>query len=133
MIKVHINADGKYPIDRKRIRRTVTKFLESKRITGNIQVSISVVGDRKMKFLNENYKKHQGTTDVLSFPYSLMDPVTYTKDFIFPKNEGMILGDIIVSYPEARKRAMKRGKMVDDVIDFLIDHGLKHLTGEHHD
>ena len=133
MIKVHINADGKYPIDRKRIRKTVTKFLENKRITGNIQVSISVVGDRKMKFLNENYKKHQGTTDVLSFPYSLMDPVTYTKDFIFPKDQGMILGDIIVSYPEARKRAMKRGKMVDDVIDFLIDHGLKHLTGEHHD
>ena len=133
MIKVHINADGKYPVNRKRIRASVVTFLENKRITGNVQVSISIVGDRKMKFLNETYKKHLGTTDVLSFPYSIMDPVTHTKGFVFPKDEGMILGDLIVSYPEARKRAMKRGKLVDDVIDFLIDHGLKHLTGQHHD
>jgi len=132
MIKAHINADGKYPVNRGRIRALVTKFLDSKRITGDVQVSISIVGDRKMKLLNEKYKSHIGTTDVLSFPYSALDPITHTKGFVFPSDEGMILGDIIVSYPEARKRAMKRGKLVDDVIDFLIEHGLKHLTGEHH-
>ncbi|MFC1653304.1 rRNA maturation RNase YbeY [Patescibacteria group bacterium] len=133
MLKVHIKADGKYPIDRKRIRSLVSSVMEEKRISGDIQLSIFVVGDRKMTYFNETYKKHKGTTDVLSFPYSDMDSETYKPGFEYPPDEGMILGDIVISYPEARKRAMKRGKMVDDVIDFLVDHGLKHLMGEHHD
>ncbi|OGV92792.1 rRNA maturation RNase YbeY [Microgenomates group bacterium RIFCSPLOWO2_01_FULL_47_10] len=132
-IKVFVKADGKYPVDRKRIRTRVGLVLAEKRISGPVQVSVWIVGDRKMTYYNENFKKHAGTTDVLSFPYSELDPESRTPGFIMSPELGLILGDIIISYPEARKRAMKRGKMVDEVVDFLVEHGLRHLTGEHHD
>jgi probable rRNA maturation factor len=131
-IKVFIRTDGKYPVDRKRIRARVALVLQEKRISGPVQLSVRIVGDRKMTFFNEHYKGHQGTTDVLSFPYSELDPVTKTPDFVTAPAFGLVLGDIVVSYPEARRRAMKRGKMVDEVVDFLVEHGLRHLTGEHH-
>lgn len=133
LVKVHIKADGKYPIDRKSIRARVASVLLEKGITGATQVSVWIVGDRKMTYYNENFKKHKGTTDVLSFPYSNMDPENQTPEFMQASELGLILGDIIVSYPEARRRAMKRGKMVDEVVCFLVEHGLRHLTGEHHE
>lgn len=133
MVKVHIKADGKYPVDRKMIRERVVSVLEEKRITGGVQVSVWIVGDRKMTYYNENFKKHKGTTDVLSFPYSNMDPENLTPGFVMAPEFGLILGDIIVSYPEAQRRAMKRGKLVDEVVCFLVEHGVRHLTGEHHD
>lgn len=133
MVKIHIKADGKYPVDRKSIRARVVSVLAEKGITEPTQVSVWVVGDRKMTYYNETFKKHAGTTDVLSFPYSDMDPENRTPGFVQASEFGLILGDIIVSYPEARRRAMKRGKMVDEVVNFLVEHGLRHLTGEHHE
>lgn len=133
LVKVHIKADGKYPIDRKSIRERVAAVLLEKGVVGATQVSVWIVGDRKMTYYNENFKKHKGTTDVLSFPYSDMDPENQTPEFMQASELGLILGDIIVSYPEARRRAMKRGKLVDEVVCFLVEHGLRHLTGEHHE
>lgn len=95
----------------------------------DIQVDISIVGTRKIKVLNESELKHEGTTDVLSFPqherHNLHD---------FPMPEGMAphLGDIVISFPAAVDNARRFGKKVDDQICFFVEHGLMHLLGYHH-
>ena len=43
------------------------------------------------------------------------------------------LGDIIVSYPQAVVEAMDEEKLVDVKIGELVEHGLLHLLGEHHE
>ena len=85
--------------------------------------------------LNEGLMKHQGVTDVLSFPQ--LDPEQPEKDFTeHPKNEPNFprqLGDIVVCFPETVNEAKKLGRMVDDQMCFLVEHGLLHLLGFHHD
>jgi probable rRNA maturation factor len=85
-----------------------------------------------MATLNKKYRGKIGTTDVLSFPTH--DPSQEIDEggfFNAPEN-GLVLGDIIVSYPMAIKEAMQKNMMVDDVIAGLVEHGLMHLLGIHH-
>jgi len=84
-----------------------------------------------MKTLNKKYRNLDKTTNVLSFPFH--DP-TQPADtaFIESPDDVLRLGDIVISFPEARDMAIKDNKLVDDEIVFLALHGLDHLMGKHH-
>jgi len=128
MIKVLVKTESHYPVDKKRIENTIIKGLALK-ITRDAEVSVTIVGNRKMRFLNRTYRQKDATTDVLSFP------LTESKEsvaFIDFPDRILRLGDIVISYPEAVAEAIEENKMVDDMIDFLILHGLDHLLGIHH-
>lgn len=128
MIKVLISADSKYPLDRKRIRTLVSDFLKEQGVTTEMSVGVSVVGDRKMKTLNKKYLKRDETTDVLSF-----SQFEGREGFVEPPDAEAHLGDVVVSYPQAVRQALERNILVDSELDFLIQHGLLHLLGIHHD
>lgn len=133
MVQVNIKADSKFPVDRKRIRLLVRRVLKDKGISSDADVSIAIVGDRKMRQLNSTYKKRNETTDVLSFPYTETGGVGREEaGFVTAEEVGLQLGDIVVSYPQAVKQAMEGNRLVDDKVDFLIEHGLNHLLGIHH-
>jgi probable rRNA maturation factor len=134
MIQIDLSVGSRYPVGRKAIRSCVLRVLSEQGVT-EAEVSISIVGSRKMILLNEGLMKHKGVTDVLSFPQH--DPEQPEKDFSEPVKDApqlpIHLGDIVVCFPEAVKQAAKKGKMVDDQICFLVEHGLMHLLGHHHD
>jgi len=131
--RLEIQADSRYPIDRKRIRLLVDAVLVREGVNFPVTVSLAVVGNRKMKLLNRQYHETEGTTDVLSFPY--LDPLSNHDlgQFVVPDEAGRVLGDMVISYPEAVRQAREKGVLVDEEIDFLLEHGLKHLLGQHHD
>jgi len=89
------------------------------------------IGDRRMRELNNNYRKLDATTDVLSFPQH--DPSQPMKPFVEMPDGILRLGDIVVSYPEAVREATEDNTMVDDKIIELVLHGLEHLLGNHHE
>lgn len=129
MIKVNFYIGSRYPVSRKKLRKTVEDLLKKHNVD-HAQVDVSVVGARKIQTLNETRLKHKGTTDVLSFPHhdkKQLDEVP------LPKEVPPHLGDIVISFPEAVKVAKKFGKRVDDQICFYLEHGLMHLLGYHHD
>lgn len=98
MITVLFKTESHFPVDAQAIKDAVTKSLDL-RVQSDTEVSISIVGDRRMKMLNSLYRKIETTTDVLSFPQN--DPSQPTTPFV-PPPDGMIrLGDIVVSYPQA--------------------------------
>lgn len=131
MIKVHIKADSRYPVDRKRVRVVVQKFLEEEmKVNSDMEIGVMVVGNRKMRELNKQYLKRDETTDVLSF--SQTEEVKGL-GFVEPKGEGLYLGDLVVSWPVAKRQALERQTTIDEEIEFLIQHGLLHLMGIHHD
>jgi probable rRNA maturation factor len=133
MVNVQIRSDSRYPLDRKRVRALVERFLAAQRVTSQVVVSILVIGKRQMQQINRTYHGEDVATDVLSFPY--LDPLS-SKDegkFVIANVEETPLGDIAVCYPVAVKEAARKGLLVDDEIDFLIEHGLNHLLGKHHD
>lgn len=95
-------------------------------VSGHVEVSVSIVGDRKMKVLNKKYRQKDGTADVLSF--------SQTQGEWAKTPDGVLrLGDVIISFPQARKNAREKETLVDEEIDFLLRHGLLHLLGIHHD
>lgn len=138
MISVLVYTESRFPADRKLIRQFVEDYL-AKKISGAIEISISVVGDRKMKTLNAKYRETDETTDVLSFP--LDDPaapnredmrVGFSPDKSAP-DKVLRLGDVVVSYPQAVMEAAEANRMVNQKLEELIAHGLDHLLGIHHE
>ena len=122
-----IAADSRYPFDRKRIREALAKTLEEQdMIKGAVKVSLSVVGERKIRELEKKYFKEDKVTDVLSFP--LQEGEIMPEDF-----DGVNLGDIVICYPQAKRQALQWNRIMDEEIEFLACHGLLHLLGIHHD
>jgi probable rRNA maturation factor len=122
-VTVEIFGESRYKFDRKKIRETVEKTLTSHGVSGEAEVCVMIVGERKMTTLHKKYMKEDGPTDVLSFP---LEGVNYPDDVLR-------LGDVVVCYPVAVKQAGEENMMVDDKISFLVEHGCLHLLGIHHE
>lgn len=129
MITVNFFIGSRYPVNRQLLRQRVKDVLAKNQID-HAQVDVSIVGQRKIQTLNEEKMKHQGPTDVLSFPHHEKQQLT---DVPLPEKVPPHLGDIVISFPEAVKTARKFGKRVDDQLAFYLEHGLMHLLGYHHD
>ena len=128
---VEIHGDSRYPVDRKIIRQAVENLLggysgsQSGSVLGaKVLVEVTLVGDRKMRQLNKTYRKIDAATDVLSFPL---------EDMKSGPDGVLRLGDVVVSFPQARKTAILMNRLVDKVVADLVEHGVKHLLGEHHE
>jgi probable rRNA maturation factor len=88
------------------------------------ELSVLLVGDRKMIQLNRDYRGKNKTTDVLSFEASL--PIHNSK----AEN---ILGDIVISVPVAESQARRSGTGFYEEICRLLIHGTLHLLGYEHE
>lgn len=130
MVTVLIQTESHFPVNRKQIKSAVEKHLVGK-VNSNVEVSVTIAGDRQMKLLNSRYRKLDETTDVLSFPQH--DPSVPATPFVDPPDDTIHLGDIIVSFPQAILEATEENKLVDDKISDLVLHGLDHLLGIHHE
>lgn len=130
MITVLFQTETHFPVNRKKLREAITAVLD-KKVKRNAEVSVAIVGDRRMRQLNRTYRNVDATTDVLSFP--LNDPTCPTSQpFIEAPDDVLRLGDIIISYPQAVITAAEENKLVDDVLVSLALHGIDHLLGIHH-
>lgn len=130
MLTVLIRTESHYTVDRIRVRNAIARVLKEKGVKTAVEMSLSIVGDRMMRQLNKKYRQMDDTTDVLSFPLA----VNHTADnFVAPPDGKLHLGDIVISYPQAREDAACEEKLVDDKIDELVEHGLLHLLGNHHE
>lgn len=129
MTSVLIKTESHYVINRKTIKEAIDKTLHLKGVRSQTEVSVSIIGDRLMKDLNKKYRNIDETTDVLSFPLTEESD----HEFVEVPDNILRLGDIIVSYPQARDEAIEENKLIDDKISELVIHGLLHLLGQHHD
>lgn len=92
-------------------------FLKKKKL----YISVSVVGDEEIKKLNNEYRKKDCPTDVLSF------------DINEPQEDGTYyLGDVIVNKEQAERQCKKYGNSVEQEISDLVGHGVLHLLGIDH-
>lgn len=130
MITTLITSDPRYPINKDRIRTQVEQTLKEMRVSGDVEISITVVGDRKMRTLNKSFRGNDSTTDVLSFPLEESNDDT---GFARAPDAVLRLGDIIISYPQAIENAHEYNRLVDDEIDTLVEHSILHLLGIHHE
>ena len=55
-IQIPIFVESRYRVNRKRIKKTILKVIEKQGVKGPIEVSVAIVGDRKMRALSKKYK-----------------------------------------------------------------------------
>jgi probable rRNA maturation factor len=125
-VSILLYVESRYKVNRKRIRGTVTNTLKVQNVKGPVEVSIAFVGDRKMRELSKKYKGEDKTRNILSFSLNEGEPVVMPTD-------KLRLGDIVISYPILIQESAKEEMLVDDRVDQLVEHGLQHLLGLHHD
>ncbi|MEK7577646.1 MAG: rRNA maturation RNase YbeY [Patescibacteria group bacterium] len=130
MITVLFQTESHFPVDVQVVKDAIIRSLEG-RVTSDTEVSVTIVGDRRMKALNSIYRKLKKTTDVLSFPQN--DPSQSMAPFVVAPDGVMRLGDIVISYPQAVVEATEENMLVLDKIVELALHGLEHLLGNHHE
>ena len=138
MINVIVNSDSRYPINKLAVQATVIEVFKQNGVSGNIQIGISIVGDRKMHEFNKKFRGINATTNILSF--ALEDPSSVSElqhvpkvGFVKAPDKVLRLGDILISYPQIVKDASAEGVSVEEELRFLVEHGTKHLLGIHHD
>ena len=125
-ISVLIFVESRYKINRKRIKRIIEGVIAKNEVVGLVEVSVAVVGDRKMRELSKKYKGEDKTRNILSFSQ------TEGESVVTP-NDVLRLGDIVLSFPQVINDAVRDEMLVDDKVDELVEHGLMHLLGLHHD
>ncbi|OGC54188.1 rRNA maturation RNase YbeY [candidate division WWE3 bacterium RIFCSPHIGHO2_01_FULL_48_15] len=86
-----------------------------------IKVTVSFLPPKKIQKLNKDLRGKSYIPAVLSFPY------------FEPTEEGMLLGEVLICKPEARKLAKKNKVTEEEQINQLIVHGIKHILGVHED
>ena len=121
-----------YPLSRKLLKQAATKTLELMDVKGDVSLDVSVIGDRKMRALNKEFRGQDKSTDVLSFSFELSEK---KKDkFVNPPNSNYLnLGDVIISYTQLLEKAAKQNMLVDDMANLLVVHGIMHLLGYDHE
>ena len=82
--------------DSRKIKTALQKVFTEEGIVSHADVSVSVVGEKKMLALAKKYLKENNVLhNVLSFPF------TETKQrFVDPPDDVLHLGDIILCYPK---------------------------------
>jgi probable rRNA maturation factor len=108
------NEQALHAVDEDRLRAAVRKVLDDHGIR-SASVSIAIVDDATIERLNQQYLKHTGPTDVLSF--------------VLEASEGRLEGEIIASAETAAASAARFGWDVADELLLYVIHGALHLVG----
>lgn len=130
--KVNATVEPHYPIKRSQLTKAAKATLEKMDVKGDVRVDISVIGDRKMRFLNKEFRGIDKSTDVLSFSFE-MEGKSKTKFVNPPDINYLNLGDVVISYPQLLERAAKENMLVDEMANLLVVHGILHLLGYDHE
>ena len=107
--------------------------------------AVRFVSDREMRRLNADYRRREGTTDVLSFPADWAASPDRATGGVPSDGSGAVLeavaglsperhlGDVVISVPAARRQAARLEHGVDVELRTLLLHGVLHCLGHDHE
>ena len=127
MIKVSVSKQSNYPVGASVIKKRLSAFLQKQGIVSPTEVSVAIVGEKKMVEIGNTYLKDKKLHNVLSFT-----PNETKVNFVFPPDGIIHLGEIVVCYPLAVKEAGEENVLINERICELVEHGSLHLLGIHH-
>lgn len=122
-VTVHLSIKGVKPAATFRIELMVRarRMLKALGVEAP-ELSVLLCGDPFIQGLNRSYRGKDKPTDVLAFPM----------DTGVQAGASLLLGDVVISLPTARRQAYARGHALMEEVTFLLAHGLLHLLGMDH-
>lgn len=104
------------------LERAAQEALQQAEAPSGAELSIVISDDAQLQTLNRQFLGIDAPTDVLSFPSQDADPDT----------DGVYLGDILISYPQALAQSKGGNHTIQDELQLLVVHGVLHLLGYDH-
>lgn len=91
-------------------------------------VCIRITGAAESQNLNQQYRRLDKPTNVLSFPAQLAETAA-----LLDETELMPLGDLVISLPTVEAEAAEQEKSLEHHLAHLVVHGTLHLLGYDHE
>jgi probable rRNA maturation factor len=88
------------------------------------ELSLSLVDDREITELNQQYLLRDRPTDVLAFPM---------QEGSFSDINPHLLGDVVISIETAGRQAAEKKHSLAEEVCVLLIHGILHLSGYNHE
>ena len=122
-LQVHVRS---ITIGRKRVLSLAQSVLS---LTGerSADMSVLLVGDRRMRSINRRFRHKDRSTDVLAFAFR---EAGGPHDF---HRAATHLGDLVISLPTAQRQAKAAGRPLEAELVALLIHGVLHLCGYDHE
>ena len=108
-----------------------------------VEISLAIVGEGRIRKLNKMYRGKNRATDVLSFDNKSVLPylakafprLKKGDDMFFANSPDGVkrLGEIIICYPYAKKQAKRAEHSLEKELTILLIHGILHLLGYKHE
>lgn len=130
-ISVLIDKEYKHVLTITWLKKVVRQILVAENVNPIVEIDVVITGQDKIQELNRVYLDEDAPTDVLSF--SMVESPADVDKFITPPDNTLRIGEVIISYPQAKKQAKQRGHRVKYEISLLVIHGILHLLGYDHD
>jgi probable rRNA maturation factor len=130
-INILIEEEYKGKITRTWLSEIARKVLTAEKTGDSVELGILLTDQRKIQELNRKYRNIDKPTDVLSF---FMIPEKGLADaFVAPPDNIRHMGEVIISYPQAKIQAKERKHTIKKEVAILTIHGVLHLLGYDHE
>ena len=100
-------------------------------VNSKLIITVTLTTPENIRKINNEYRKIDRATDVLSFPMfekDELDKKIKEQDFICED----VLGDIIISVEKVKEQAKEYGHSFERELSYMVVHGFYHLMGYDH-
>ena len=143
-IDVQIFDEFEDVVSESHVLEAVSAAMESESCEPHTHVSVVIADDEVVRELNREHRGLDENTDVLSFSFTHEGQYYGEEersahendvDFVLPpgEDEGVALGEIIISYPQTCLQADQAGHPAERELTILLVHGVLHLLGYDHE
>ncbi len=124
----------KQKLNQKYLNKITEKTLEIAKSKKPAEISLVIIGEKRIRTLNKKYRGTDKVTDVLSFGNDAVGKTVKSEiaEFIDPPDNVLHLGEIFICYSQAAKQAKRKNHSVKKEMAVLLIHGILHLLGYEH-
>jgi probable rRNA maturation factor len=119
--ETHLHCDAGYEEDFSGLTSVAVNVLTHEGVPSG-ELTIVLTDEKSILRLNQQYRGHDSSTDVLSFTNGGIDPDT----------GDVYYGDVIIAVPIAKTQAKNAGHTLEAELALLAVHGVLHLLGYDH-
>ncbi|MFA5188453.1 MAG: rRNA maturation RNase YbeY [Patescibacteria group bacterium] len=123
IINFYVQTKVKLPFKHSIVKQIISRSVKVLKVRYNFEITILLVGTKKITALNKKFRNKNKITDVLSFSQQ------EGKQFILPPQEKKYLGDLIICYPQIKKQAKFFSTSIQTEFSLILIHGFLHLLG----
>lgn len=132
-INVLVEDGIEVELDSAWMQQVIEKVLTVENLPPNVEISLLITGQERIQELNRTYRGKDQPTDVLSFSMAEQKEEPEPVAFIGPPDGLIHLGEVIISYPQAKLQAAEAGHSNAREMAALIVHGVLHILGYDHE